>query len=104
MWFESVLREKSHIRFSLLENKECGRASVYRKYTKETKDREHKLYSYFIKYKYMFPCTSVRSLACRWVNPTWAMWSTGSRGLEKLLVNYLSKSSLPEYSVSRGLP
>jgi hypothetical protein len=27
---------------------ECGRASVYRKYTKETKDREHIFYSYFI--------------------------------------------------------
>ena len=25
------------------------------RYTKETKDREHKLYSLFIKYKYMFP-------------------------------------------------
>ena len=32
------------------------RACQYTKYTKEIKkEREHELYSYFIRYKYMFP-------------------------------------------------
>ena len=39
----------------------------------------------------------MRSIACRWANLTWALWSTDSRGLVKLPVNYLCKSSLLEY-------
>ena len=70
--------------FLCVKNKEeCGRASVYRKYTKEIKDREHIFYSYFIKYKYRFPYMSVRSIACRrWADLTWAkviFWFPGPR-------------------------
>ena len=39
-------------------------------------------YSYFRKYKYQFPYMYVRSIACRWADLTWAMWSSGSRSLE----------------------
>ena len=39
----------------------------------------------------------VRSIARRWANPTWAMWSSGFRSLEKLPVNYLRKIGLLEY-------
>ena len=38
----------------------------------------------------------VRSIARRWADLTWAVWCSGSQGLEKLLVNYLCKTSLLE--------
>ena len=71
-------------------------STKYTKINRQKRLREHKLYSYFRKYKYRFPYMYVRSIARRWANPTWAMWSSGSWGLGKHPVNYLRKSSLPE--------
>ena len=39
----------------------------------------------------------VRSIARRWADLTWAIWSSGSRSLGKLLVNYPRKPSLLKY-------
>ena len=93
----SVLREKSHKIFSAWKIKK--RTCQCTKYTKQKKERKgtRALYSYFIKYKYMFPYTK-RSMACHcWADLTLATWSSSSRGLEKHLVNYFRKSSLSEY-------
>jgi hypothetical protein len=75
----------------------CGRASVY-KNTQNKQKIGNTYFIYILKIQMQAPYKYVRSIVrCRWADLTWAMWSSGSQGLEKLLVNYLSKSSLLEY-------
>ena len=53
---------------------------------------------HIFKIQIQVPYKYVRSIVCRrWADPTWAMWSSGSRGLGKHPVNYLRKSSLPKH-------
>ena len=75
----------------------CGHASVY-KNTQNKQKIGNTYFIYILKIQIQAPYKYVRSIVCRrWADPTWAMWSSGSRGLGKHPVNYLRKSSLPEH-------